>query len=123
MNRRARRLSVVSAGHPPLIVVSTSGKAQTLAMDGDPLGIFSSLVIQRREIPVYPGDRFFLYTDGLIEAFGPDRNAGLQRLVEACVLHRKDNLCDAAANIAAEICASAPAIQDDLLLLAVEVPR
>lgn len=68
LNRRTRRLSVVSAGHPPLIVVSASGRAQTLEMDSDPLGIFSALVIQRKELTVSPGDRLFLYTDGFIES-------------------------------------------------------
>ena len=58
-------------------------------MDSDPLGIFSSLVIQRKEVQVSPGDRFYLYTDGLIESSpGGGRGEGLDRLVASCVLHR-----------------------------------
>lgn len=62
LNRRTRRLSVVSAGHPPLIVVRTSGKATAVEMDGDPLGMFSALALQRKDLRVMPGDRFFLYS-------------------------------------------------------------
>ena len=124
LNRRTGRLSVVSAGHPPVIVVSASGKAQTLQMDSDPLGIFSSLVIQRKEVQVSPGDRFYLYTDGLIESSpGGGRGEGLERLVASCVLHRTDPLPEAAVGIAADIQFGAAARQDDLLLLAVEVTQ
>ncbi len=125
LNRRTGRLSVVSAGHPPLIVVSASGKAQKLQMDSDPLGIFSSLVIQRKELKVSPGDRFYLYTDGMIEACpGGCRAEGLERLVASCVQHRTVPLAEAPARIAADMQLGVVAqIQDDLLLLAVEVNR
>jgi phosphoserine phosphatase RsbU/P len=92
-------------------------------MDSDPLGIFSALVLQRKDLRVSPGDRFYLYTDGLIEPSpGAPRRAGLERLVEACVLHRGDSLKQAAAHIAADIKARMTSVQDDLLLLGVEVP-
>ena len=47
-------------------------------MDSDPLGIFSSLVIKRKEVQVSSGDRFYLYTDGFIESSpGGGREDGL----------------------------------------------
>ena len=123
LNRRTRRLSVVSAGHPPLILVSASGKAQTVEMDGDPLGLFSSLVLQRKDVRVSCGDRFFLYSDGLIEATpGGGRRQGLERLTDACVRHRAEPLAEAAASIAGELRADTGTVADDLLLLAVEMP-
>jgi sigma-B regulation protein RsbU (phosphoserine phosphatase) len=124
LNRRTGRLSVVSAGHPPVIVVQPSGKAQTLQLDSDPLGIFSSLVIQRKEVQVSPGDRFYLYTDGFIESSpGGGREEGLERLVAACVLRQADRLAASVLAIAASLRVGAAAVEDDLLLLAVEVPK
>jgi sigma-B regulation protein RsbU (phosphoserine phosphatase) len=124
LNRRTKKLVVVSAGHPPVIVVSAAGLAQTLEMDSDPLGIFSALVIQRREIKLSPLDRFYLYTDGLIEASpGGARRQGLERLIDSCLRHRIDPLAGAAAMIAADILPNGEIAKDDLLLLAVEVPR
>jgi phosphoserine phosphatase RsbU/P len=115
---------VVSAGHPPVIVVQPSGKAQTLQLDSDPLGIFSSLVIQRKEVQVSPGDRFYLYTDGFIESSpGGGREEGLERLVAACVLRQADRLAASVLAIAASLRVGAAAVEDDLLLLAVEVPK
>jgi sigma-B regulation protein RsbU (phosphoserine phosphatase) len=124
LNRRTGRLAVVSAGHPPVIIVSAAGQAQTLEMDSDPLGIFSSLVIKRKEVQVSAGDRFYLYTDGLIESSpGGGREDGLKHLVATCVRHRGDALTDSLSNIAADLQLNADGILDDLLLLAVEVTR
>jgi phosphoserine phosphatase RsbU/P len=122
LNRRTGRLAVVSAGHPPVVIVQPPGKAQTVELDSDPLGIFSSLVIQRKEVQVSPGDRFYLYTDGLIESSpGGGRAEGLERLVAACVLHTADALPVAVRGIVASL--QFGAASDDLLLLAVEVPK
>jgi phosphoserine phosphatase RsbU/P len=124
LNRRTGKLSVVSAGHPPLIVVTAAGKARTLDIDSEPLGLFSALVLQRQDIRVLPGDRFFLYTDGFIESSpGGIRRNGLEKLVASCVLHRTAPLKEAVLTIAADVLGGAGAPADDLLLLAVEVTR
>jgi len=121
LNRRTGRLSVVSAGHPPLILVSRSGQAQTLQMDSDPLGLFSSVVLQRKGLRVSRGDRFFLYSDGLIESSpGGGRRLGLERLVDSCVRHRAVPLAEAPAAIAGELRPVTGIVEDDLLLMAVE---
>jgi serine phosphatase RsbU (regulator of sigma subunit) len=49
------RLSVVSAGHPPLVVVDRTGQARALEVDSDLLGIFSSVVLQRKYLSVAGG--------------------------------------------------------------------
>jgi sigma-B regulation protein RsbU (phosphoserine phosphatase) len=122
LNRRAHRLAVVSAGHPPLILVSESGIARVLDMDSDPLGIFSSAVLQRKDLRVSRHDRIFLYSDGLIEASpGASRRVGVERLTEACIRHRLKPLAEAILAIANELRPDAQAVEDDLLLLATEV--
>ena len=121
LNRQTRRLSVISAGHPPLILVGASGQAQVVKMDSDPLGVFSSAVLTRKDLKVSRGDRFFLYSDGLIESGpGGGRRDGLEQLVDACVRHRMAPLAEAAAAIAGELRPEAGKVEDDLLLLAVE---
>jgi sigma-B regulation protein RsbU (phosphoserine phosphatase) len=122
LNRQTRRLSVVSAGHPPLVRVSQSGRVETVQMDGEPLGIFSSVVFQRKELRLALGDRFYLYSDGLIEcAPNGNREEGLERLVAACLRHRAVPLEDAAQAIANDLRPEVGVPADDLLLLAVEV--
>jgi phosphoserine phosphatase RsbU/P len=60
LNRQAHRFSVISAGHPPRILVSQSGVAQSVELDSDPLGIFGGAILQRTDLRVSRGDRFFL---------------------------------------------------------------
>ncbi|MEI9974030.1 MAG: PP2C family protein-serine/threonine phosphatase [Ignavibacteriota bacterium] len=120
LNWQTHRLSIISAGHPPLILVSRAGASQTVELDSDPLGIFGGAILQRTDIKVARGDRFFMYSDGLIESSpGGGRREGLQRLVEACVGYRDLPLADAVQEIVKQVagcCAT-----DDLLLLAAEV--
>ena len=124
LNRRTGRLTVVSAGHPPLILIDAEGRAQTLEMDSDPLGMFSALVLQRKDVRVSPGERFFLYTDGLIECtLGGRRRDGIGRLAHSCISHRGYALNEAVSSIACDIQSGTESINDDLLLLGVEVPR
>jgi sigma-B regulation protein RsbU (phosphoserine phosphatase) len=123
LNRRFGRLTVVSAGNPPLILVNQSGQVRIVDIDSEPLGLFNSSVLQRKDVKVSRGDRFYLYSDGLIEACpGGGRDEGLRLLTDACVRHRSAPLCEVPANIVADLRPSKEAIQDDLLLMAVEVP-
>lgn len=120
LNRQTQRLSVISAGHPPLILVSRDGRSQTVELDSDPLGIFGGAILQRTDIRVACGDRFFMYSDGLIEAVpGGGRREGLQRLVEACVKYRDLPIAEAVEKTVGQL--AGDQANDDLLLLAAEV--
>jgi sigma-B regulation protein RsbU (phosphoserine phosphatase) len=122
LNRQTSRLTVIGAGHPPLILVSQSGVPQTVVLDSDPLGVFGAAIIQRTDLRVSSGDRFFMYTDGLIESSpGIGRREGLERLVDACVHHRAAPLAESAALIVDEVRIKDHPVADDLLLLAAEV--
>ena len=124
LHRRELRLSVVSAGHPPLIRVSSDGQRETVAAEGDPLGVFGSGVFERREISVQAGDRFYLYTDGLIENHGTAgcaRAAGLGCLLEACGRRHALPLDRAVRAIVEDVKPEGRTREDDLLLLGIEV--
>jgi sigma-B regulation protein RsbU (phosphoserine phosphatase) len=122
LNRQTGRLSVISAGHPPLILVSRSGAPQLVELDSDPLGIFGGAILQRTDLKVSWGDRFFMYSDGLIESSpGAGRREGMERLVNACVRTRALPLPESADSIVHQVAGDSP--EDDLLLLAAEVGR
>ena len=68
LNHRTGRLSLVNAGHPPAMVVrSDEGPPMILRQEGDVVGAFADAVFGIDELTLKPGDRIFLYTDGLIE--------------------------------------------------------
>ena len=122
LNRQTRRLTVIGAGHPPLILVNRDGVPHIVELASDPLGMFGAATLHRQDLRVSQGDRFFMYSDGLIETSpGGGRREGLERLVAACVRHRLTPLQQSAAAIARELDLDENSAGDDLLLLAGEV--
>lgn len=122
LNRQSRVLTVVSAGHPPLILVSLDGVVRTVDLASDPLGMFGAATLHRQDLRVARGDRFFMYSDGVIESSpGAGRRDGQERLVAACIRHRGAPLAESAATIVRELRLEDSAPEDDLLLLATEV--
>jgi len=108
--------------HPAPVLLRASREPQILELDSEPLGVFSSTVLHHRDIHMQRGDRFFLYTDGLIESkAGKGRTAGLEALVQASRLHSAAPLAQAPARIAAVLWPEPESVEDDLLLLAVDL--
>jgi serine phosphatase RsbU (regulator of sigma subunit) len=88
------------AGHPPLLLCpASSGKAAKVVENGLILGLFPEATFEARELPLEPGDRIVLYTDGIPEAanpaqeeFGVDR---FMRFMENNKSLRADQFADA----------------------------
>jgi phosphoserine phosphatase RsbU/P len=77
-----RKLTVVNMGHPPALFVSLSGEARFMAPGGDILGGFDDVSFITEVVELTPGDRFVLYTDGLVEKYGSSVwSAEINRLI------------------------------------------
>jgi sigma-B regulation protein RsbU (phosphoserine phosphatase) len=124
LNRKRSLLSVVSAGHPPLIYIPVEGAATTIDGEGDILGVFEVVSFVPVEKRTRKGDRFFLYTDGLIEAFGEKkkmRAEGIDALLTACQNSRHLPISEALHAIIDELFPRGCLLEDDIVLLGVEV--
>jgi anti-sigma regulatory factor (Ser/Thr protein kinase) len=75
-------LRYASAGHPPPVLVTSSGVAYLLAAGGMLLGLGAPAASPERAITLAPGAAFFMYTDGLTE-HTHDLIAGEERLLTA----------------------------------------
>ena len=82
VDAKARKLTVASAGHCPLLVADASGM-KSLSPEGMPLGILNDTVFVSQTVDLPEHSRVLLYTDGLTEAMsaGGER-FGQERLVE-----------------------------------------
>ena len=63
-----RRLTYVTAGHPAPVLLSDRATCRNLAVGGFPIGMVMQPEYKERTIDLNPGDRLFVYTDGLLEA-------------------------------------------------------
>lgn len=67
VNRRTGDVRIASAGHPPSIFTSPSGRSQLLEKTGPALGLVADARYEEASIHLDIGDRLLLYTDGVIE--------------------------------------------------------
>lgn len=79
------------AAHPPLMLTSdTAGKVREIEENGLMLGLFPEAVYSSAEIPVGPGERCLLYTDGILEAANAAQEQfGTSRCKEFLEKHRE----------------------------------
>jgi anti-sigma regulatory factor (Ser/Thr protein kinase) len=75
------RIEMMSAGHPPPLVVHHDGRCSYLELPtGVPLGAVRYATYEDAEATLDPGDALLLYTDGVIERPGESMDIGLERL-------------------------------------------
>ncbi|MFK5954043.1 MAG: fused response regulator/phosphatase [Desulfobacterium sp.] len=68
INRITGLATIINAGHLPVILLPASGDPHLIKTDGDILGMFTDATFGIMQFKVYPGDRLFMYTDGLVES-------------------------------------------------------
>ena len=119
LNRRSHRLILANAGHPPAIVtLAQSQEPLIVRQEGDVVGAFPDPVFGVAEMTLRPGDRLFLYSDGVVENGGPISD-GVNRLAEACQARSGMPLADLVPAVLSELTAGHATV-DDVLLLGVD---
>lgn len=83
------------AGHPLPLVVRSDGEVEQVGSAGNPLGAVPDPLLADDRALLAPGDAVLLYTDGLTDAYAPQRVVGHEELMSA--------LTDCAGRGAAEI--------------------
>jgi serine phosphatase RsbU (regulator of sigma subunit)/DNA-binding response OmpR family regulator len=91
-----RRLEVVSAGHPPPLLVDSSGPRFIECDPHTPLGVHDLPIYRATTMTVEPGSLLVLYTDGLVEERTENLADGLARLAVTVDYSTRDveALCD-----------------------------
>ncbi len=99
----AQKLSFATAGHNGAFLHRRSGEISWLARPNLPLGFDSSTTYLTEELPIGPGDRLYLLSDGLYEV--PDSNGelwGQDRLEKAVQMFNRRPLEDIVSGTIAE---------------------
>jgi len=128
LNTRNGVLRYCGAGHPAPFLRREDGTLEPLPEGGPPVGLgLAHGPPEEGYVRMAPGDRVFLYTDGVVEQSGPDGEAfGMDRLRQALEAAREpsgvpslDAWCDGVLEAMLAHAAGVPA-DDDISLLALE---
>lgn len=94
------KLLCANAGHlPPILMSKKDGKNTELPKGAFPIGLIAKVDYQSTEVDIEPGDKLFIYTDGLIEIWNPEGNLfGVSNLTKFLAENRDMGAGDLVAN-------------------------
>ena len=119
-----RRAFYSAAGHPPLLLWN-EGKLERIESNGILFGVVPDSDYPVREIPIQQGDRFRLYTDGVIEPENSTGNSfGAEKLEEVVRENYRRPGAEFSEQLLSELRSWQPestAQQDDITLIVVDV--
>ena len=117
-------LTYTNAGHPGPVILAEGAEPRVLQSSGFPVGILEQAEYEDAEVRLRPGDRFWLYSDGLQEAMNPaGEQFGKGRLLAELHGASGDALSDAVRRVLRKVenWAGERGPQDDISLVAFEI--
>lgn len=119
-------IRLCEAGHPLPILVPTSGPARTVGTGGFPVGLLPGATYETDEFAVEPGDRLYLYSDGITECMNSvNQQFGDARLLEYLEKTRNTPINEVLQGLEREIAGwnGRRDFEDDVSMLALDVLR
>ena len=123
-NAENSEFKYVSAGHPGLIVISNNKKPNCMHVDSFPIGFVETPAYEEQVIKLNPGDRLYLYSDGLIENPNPEGKLfNIERILKSLQELKSESLEQSLEGLllALEVWCESVRFADDVTLLAMEV--
>jgi sigma-B regulation protein RsbU (phosphoserine phosphatase) len=68
INRGTKKMTLINAGHPPVVHIPFDGKTCLLESKGDILGMFKDAQFGILDIDISKKDKFIIFSDGLVES-------------------------------------------------------
>ncbi len=124
LDSTARTLQYASAGHETCYLMRALGPVEALHSTGDLLGLVATAQWTSKVVPINPGDRILLVTDGLSETAAPDGMLfGRQRVHDVLQANFQEPVNVVARRLlgAVELWRQAGVQMDDVTILAIAV--
>ena len=123
LNKKTKKMTIINCGHPPVVYLPKRRKSRLIMLEGDILGGFRDVYFGNQEIRVNKGDRFILYSDGLIE--NPEEKKiwtdGLDDLLQACDQLRNIPISQLADGLSNLLNGNREKMDDDIVVMAIEI--
>jgi len=121
LDTSTRTLTVSRGGHPNPLRLTRSGELQVLQTEGSLLGIFPDEQFAETTIALEPGDRIFLFTDGIEVALCRDLSLDVEQWRHEILARRELPTGQLIHEIAALIDQANPQLRDDLTMIVMDV--
>ena len=124
LNVETLEFRYVLAGHPQVVHAPKSGAPQFLDASGMAIGWTPDLDCEEVSVQLSPGDRLWLYSDGVPEAMDPQENQfGNRQLLEVVELTRPQPLDDSVSLLMSSVerWGRDGSLKDDVSILSFEV--
>ncbi len=123
LNRATNIMTIVNAGHPPVVYLPHGKEPVLLKSDGDILGMYKNAQFGIHRVNVTKRDRFFMYTDGLVESAENKITwaSGAESFVPIFREVRETPVEDAPSELMKELLRAGFVYEDDIVILCVEV--
>ena len=116
-------LTVARGGHPAPLVLRADGSVEAITPPGKALGVFRDPELADRKIHLGAGEAVILYTDGIVEARGPDDSlfgeGRLRDLLSSCAGLEAPAIAEKLRDVTLEYGEGNP--RDDLAVLVLRV--
>jgi sigma-B regulation protein RsbU (phosphoserine phosphatase) len=125
LNTRTRQFQYVSAGHDPPVHLPNGGDPRVLPAEGFSIGWMDDVDFDQEQVQLSPGDRVFLYSDGVPEAMDEQLNEfGEQRMLDVMRHGRSLSVSDSVSQLheAVHVWCQKHGPKDDVSILAFEIP-
>jgi len=124
-NLDEKKLRFSGAGHPmPILYHKKKGHVELLPSDGFFIGMFENASYRDSERDFNRGDRYLVYTDGIVEAYSEEKKEqfGEERLKESFESHKAEPLDEMIKSIISDVkkFMKKSKFYDDLTMVAVE---
>jgi len=84
VDARRNVVTIAQAGHPTPLLLRAGGAVQRIGDSGFPVGMLPGVDYEQQDFPFAPGDRLYVYSDGVTECANAARQPfGLPRLEQA----------------------------------------
>lgn len=123
LNTKTHELRSVGAGHPGPVYLPADGKPEILKPRSFPVGWVRDVVYEEHHMRLNPGDRIYLYSDGIVEVRNAERvQFGDERLIRTLPQNRGTSLRESLENLvrAATSWSDGP-FDDDVSGLSIEI--
>lgn len=123
IDRRTGILRYANGAHPVPLILRSGGGLEALDAEGTLIGLGGLVGFEQEQTCLYPGDRLFLYTDGIFEHENSDEEQfGLERMHQILLQQRACSLEDQCKYLLKKLdeFGSKSPFNDDVTLLAME---